>query len=176
MNRPGKVLALEIEKGRRFYDLFGAVCLKDPELGRLLNCLREQIRKTDAEMLKSGVVEACTRCAKATGSCCFREMGESFGSIDLFINLLLGSKIPAHAEFPESCLFVGQKGCMLQARQSFCLNYFCPELKQSLGKAEILRIQLQAGEQLGAGWELERTLTRYLENAHRQDQTGNTYS
>jgi hypothetical protein len=52
------------------------------------------------------------------------------------------------------------------------LNYFCPDLKNSLGEETILRTQQQVGEQLIAGWELERALARYLADADTQQQLG----
>jgi hypothetical protein len=165
------MLKIEIEKALRLNERFGLACLKDPESGRLLRNLRDLIGKTDSVMLQSGVVGACARCAaNGKGSCCFREMGESYGFIGLFVNLLLGSVLPEKTDFPGSCHFVGDKGCKLQARQSFCLNYFCPELKDSLGEETVLRIQRQVGEQLLAGWELERRLVRYTANAYKQEQ------
>ncbi len=156
------MLKIEIKKALRLNERFSLASMKDPESGRLLRNLRDLIGKTDSAMLQSGVVAACAMCAASgKGSCCFREMGESYGFIGLFVNLLLGSVLPEKTDFPGSCHFVGDKGCKLQARQSFCLNYFCPELKNSLGEETVLRIQRQVGEQLLAGWELERRLVRH---------------
>jgi hypothetical protein len=173
MNRTGsftenKELRIEIERAVRLNERFGPACLKHPESDRLLRKLRDLIGKTDSAMLQSGVVPACTMCASSgKGSCCFREMGESYGFRGLFVNLLLGSVLPEKTDFPGSCHFVGENGCKLQARQSFCLNYFCPGLKRSFGEEAILRIQQQAGEQLLAGWELERVLARYTTDANK---------
>jgi hypothetical protein len=173
MNRPNSLLRIEMEKALRLNERFGPACLNDPESGRLLRKLRDLIRKTDSAMLQSGVVSACTRCAASgKGSCCFREMGESYGFMGLFVNLLLGSVLPEKTDFQGGCHFVGDNGCKLQARQSFCLNYFCPDLKNSLGEEAILETQQQVGEQLLAGWELERALARYMADADRQEQLG----
>ncbi len=150
---------------------FGPTCLNDPETGRLLRNLRELICRTDSAMLQSGAASACTECAASKGSCCFREMGESYGSIGLFVNLLLGSALPEKTDFPASCHFVGDKGCKLQARQSFCLNYFCPDLKNSLEEQTILRIQQQVGELLIAGWELERALRRRIADTEKSERS-----
>ncbi len=176
MNRPGSRLKKEIEKALRLNERFGVACLNDPESGSLLRDLRDMIRKTDTAMRRSGVVSACARCAASgKGSCCFRQMGESYGFMELFVNLLLGSAFPEKTDFPGSCHFVGKSGCRLQARQSFCLNYFCPDLKNSLGEQTILRIQRQIGQQLLTGWELERTLTRYMADADKLEQIGRPF-
>jgi len=173
MSGPGIKLAKEMEKALKLKDLFGLACLDDPESSRLLRDLRELIHRTRATMVQSGVVSACTRCAtNGKGSCCFREMGESFGSIELFVNLVLGSALPEETAFPESCHFVGDGGCRLQAPQSFCLNYFCPELKETLGEEAICNIQLQVGKQLLVAWKLERALARCIEDAGGLGQIG----
>ncbi len=170
MDRPSRQLRKEIEKASRLYERFGFVCLNDPELGRLLRDLRDLISRTDRAMLRSGVVSACTGCAVShKGGCCFGEMGESYGFMGLFVNLLLGSDLPKKTDLSGSCHFVGDRGCKLQARQYFCLNYFCPDLKNSLGEETLLMILQRVGEQLLAGWELERALARYMKNADIQE-------
>jgi hypothetical protein len=163
MNRPGGKLQKSIEEALLLEERFGAACLHDPESVRLLRRLREEIRVTDAAMLQSGVASACAVCAASGGgSCCFREMGEDYGPMELFMNLLLGSKLPQKGDLPGSCHFVGKNGCKLEARQSFCLNYFCPDLKKSPGRETLLGIQRLIGEQLLIGWELECVLTRFI--------------
>jgi hypothetical protein len=171
MNGTGTRLGEEINEALRLHGRFGATCLSDPGLSGFLEKLRSLIGRTDSAMLRSGVVEACARCAASgKGSCCFKEMGESFGFMELFINLLLGSDLPDRTGVPGSCRFLGKDGCKLKARQSFCLNYFCPDLKDSLGAETILWIQRQVGEQLQAEWELERALARHLSETARQEQ------
>jgi hypothetical protein len=166
MNKPDVKLAKEIEKALRLKDLLGSACLDDPESSRLLRDLRGLIHRTDSIMLQSGAATACAACAAGgKGSCCFREMGESYGAMDLFVNLLLGASLPERTDFPGSCHFVGGKGCKLPSRQSFCLNYFCPELKNSLGEETIRNIQRQVGEQLFAAFELERALARRIRSS-----------
>lgn len=173
MYRHNSLLRIEIEKAMRLNERFGLACPNDPELGRLLRKLRDLICKTGSAMLHTGIESACTRCAASgKGSCCFREMGESYGFMGLFVNLLLGSVLPEKTDFPGSCHFVGDKGCKLRARHSFCLNYFCPDLRNSLGEQTILRIQQQVGEQLLAGWELERALARYMADADKHGPIG----
>ncbi|SPF49653.1 conserved hypothetical protein [Syntrophobacter sp. SbD1] len=174
MNGTGSMLQSEIEKAIQLNERFGLILLNDPESSRLLRKLRDLVRRTDSAMLQSGVVSACARCANDKGSCCFKEMGESYGAVGLFINMLLGSvfneesEITEKTDLPGSCHFVGSSGCKLFARQSFCLNYFCPDLKNSVDEDTILGIQRSVGQQLLAGWELERVLARYMADADRQ--------
>ncbi|MDR3569253.1 MAG: hypothetical protein P4L43_14590 [Syntrophobacteraceae bacterium] len=152
----------QIEKARVLHAALGAACLADPEVGGLLVALDLRVKASDSFMVSSGVAMACGRCAEATGSCCFKEMGESYGFIELLANRLLGAELPRERELPGGCFFVGKKGCTLKTRHSFCLNYFCPELIAFLGEKTVLELQRQVGEQLSLGWELERALTRYI--------------
>ncbi len=160
MTDSSEYLNKEIEKARRLYQLFGPACRHDATICSLTEKYLELIRRTDSLMHESGVVDACTRCAESKGSCCFREMGESYGFQQLLTNLLLGVPLPEQADFPETCHFIGEKGCKLKAKHSFCLNYFCPELKELLGKEMIGKLERIVGEQLWAGWELELLLDK----------------
>jgi hypothetical protein len=88
-------------------------------------------------------------------------MDEGYGFLLLYINLLLGATFPETGSL-RSCHFIGETGCKLPARHSFCLNYFCPDIKNSLGETTISEIQACIGEQLLAGWELECALNRWI--------------
>ncbi len=162
MEEAEKNIQRQIERASHLLSRFGAACLRVPELGALLEKLRRLIERTDSLMVDSGVVEACSRCARVTGSCCFREMGQSYTDVQLLINGLLGCSFPQVAQYPGGCFFAGEKGCTLKARHAFCLNYFCPDLMNTPGTETVLEIQLQVGEQLLAGWELEFALGRFL--------------
>lgn len=172
MNKPGSSLKNELMKATRLNDGFGASCLNDTHVNGLFRTYRELISETDALMKSSGVVSACTRCAASgKGSCCFEGMDEGYGFLSLYINLLLGSTFSEVSDDPESCHFIGKNGCELQARHSFCLNYFCPDLKQSLGEKIIAEIHKNIGRQLLAGWELELALNRWLAHSDRISQS-----
>ncbi|MCE5335772.1 MAG: hypothetical protein LLG06_14415 [Desulfobacteraceae bacterium] len=138
---------------------------------QLLLKFRETIDETEALMISSGAVEACSLCARrSSGSCCFKEMGESYDFEQLYCNLLLGCSLPTEADAPDTCHFLGRNGCLLKAKHSFCLNYFCPDLRKTLGADTLDRIQRLVGEQLLAGWELERVLALWLAGVDRPDE------
>ncbi len=153
---------VEVEKVLSFYERFGPACMSNECLSESLQRYRELIRLAESMMSRYGVAEECTACAKRTGSCCFREMGESYTSVQLLINMLLGSVLPTKILAGENCRFVGERGCTLQGKHSFCLNYFCPDLRITVGKRAIGEIQEVVGKQLLAGWELERALGKWL--------------
>lgn len=166
MNTPNSSLKNELIKAKRLNDRFGRSCLDDAHVKDLFLKYRELIAETDALMETSGVVAACTRCAASTrGGCCFKGMDDDYGFMLLYINLLLGSAVSEIPAFPEICHFIGSKGCELKARHSFCLNYFCPDLKHSLGEKIIAEIRASVGSQLLAGWELELALNSWIAHA-----------
>jgi len=110
-------------------------------------------------MVRTGIVESCTGCAsKKKGSCCFQGVEEWYDHILLLINLLMGAELPRDREAPGHCLFVGEKGCKLIARYSFCINYLCPDLKKSLGKPYTEEIMSIVGEELVVGLEVEQAV------------------
>jgi hypothetical protein len=151
----------QIEKALELAARFGWTVPADAALEDLFGRFRDLIDETDAAMKDSGAAAACAACASATGSCCFPEMEQGYGALSLYVNLLMGSDISAAAYFPGGCRFAGEHGCRLKARHSFCLNYFCPGLKESIGRAGLEEILRSIGRQLLAGWELERALARW---------------
>jgi len=165
-------LGKELTKAKRLEDRFGRSCLDDARVNALFLKYRALISETDTLMETSGVVAACTRCAVSTrGGCCFKGMDDDYGSMVLYINLLLGSAFSEISDFPEICHFIGGNGCKLKARHSFCLNYFCPDLKDSLGNQIISEIQATVGRQLHAGWELELALHGWVADLDKMWQT-----
>ncbi len=168
MNQAYRNLKKAIERASFLNDALGKACLEAPQTARLIGELHRRIEITDSLMVSCAVAAACTECAKDTGSCCFREMGESYGVIELFANRLLGAELPQNYDFPGSCYFVGERGCRLKFRHSFCLNYFCPDLLERLGEKTVLAIQRQVGEQLLAGWQLEQALAKHVNSGSIQ--------
>lgn len=168
MDRDGSPLQKELTRARGLGSRFGSACLKDDALAALVRTYGDRIGQTRAAMRESGVWAACARCAAGpTGSCCFPGMDESYGSLLLYANLLLGSSLPEGRGPAGGCRFNGENGCTLLARHAFCLNYFCPDLKMLLGKRRTEEIQKEIGRELLAGWELERALARWLSDAKK---------
>lgn len=133
-----------------------------PEMVRLLQRYDAAIEATQEAMRRTDAARACSRCAQEIGSCCFQEVETWYDSMLLFINLLLGAELPQSRQFPNECLFLGTMGCRLRARYPFCLNYFCPTLKAQLGPSPMHSVLTAVGQELSAGWELERFLYRWF--------------
>jgi hypothetical protein len=153
----------EIGAARALLDRFGPTLCQQPELLRLLSCYRRSINETQRVMHQERVDRACSVCAReAAGGCCFEGIEAGYDPILLLINLLMGSTLPDSRETPESCFFVGEAGCKLQARYYYCVHYFCPTLQTSLGARAKQGLLKTVAKELAAGWGLECALREWL--------------
>ncbi len=156
----------EIDRAKWLYAHYGEVLTEQDGLGALFDRYRNAIGKTQEVMKHLRVVETCSACAReGSGSCCFQGVEEWYDQVLLLINLLLGGQIPELREVPGGCLFVGSSGCKLIARHSFCVNYLCPTLKESIKTPPIERLLSVSGEELFHGWELERAVRQWLQGS-----------
>ena len=156
----------EIDRAKWLYSHYGEVLTEQDGLGALFDRYRHAIGKTQEVMKHLRVVETCSVCAcKESGSCCFQGVEEWYDQVLLLINLVLGGQIPELREVPGGCLFVGSRGCKLIARHSFCVNYLCPTLKESIKTLPMERLLTVSGEELYQGWELEKSIRDWLQRS-----------
>ncbi len=154
-----------MDRALRLYQEHGESILATPEMQRLLGLYDSSIGHTQETVRQAGMAAACGLCAEQIGSCCFEEVETWYDPMLLLINRLLSADLPRSREIPGQCLFLGEEGCRLRARYSFCLNYFCPTLKLRLSPG-LMDITLAAiGQELAAGWELEQALYRWLKKS-----------
>jgi hypothetical protein len=153
----------EIKEARALYSMFADSLKRQRELAEGLQKYEAAISETYAQMSRRGIIEACSTCSsKQAGSCCFQGAEEWYDHVTLLINLLMGVEIPGTREVLGCCLFVGSKGCKLLARNAFCVNYLCPNLAASMGEAEKTMLLSVSGKELLCGWDLEKSLRRWL--------------
>ncbi len=156
----------QVDRARGIYASWGRAIGSDKELSCLVERYRRAIGRTRKIMATSGMVAACTRCAlKTPGGCCFQDVETWYDPVLLLMNLLMGCDMPARREIAAGCFFLGEKGCKLLARYSFCINYLCPHLKALLGPSGTGRFVRVAGQELLRGSELELALVRWLSKA-----------
>jgi hypothetical protein len=156
----------EIDRAKWLCAHYGEALTKQDGLGALLDMYRNAIRKTQEVMKQLRVVETCSACAcEAPGSCCFQGVEEWYDHVLLWINLILGRQMPEFREVLGGCLFVGSKGCKLIARHSFCVNYLCPPLEDSIRTPSKERLLSASGDELFLGWELERAVRQWLQRS-----------
>ena len=154
-----------IRRAKTLFSTYGNEILAESHLQKLLSDYRKAIRDSQQLMIDSGVVDLCSRCAaKERGSCCGKWVEDWYDEWLLFINLLMGADIEFPHEDAESCPFVGSRGCRLIARNSFCVNFLCPAIGQSLGTKATDKLLAVSGTELFAGWILEQELRKWLNN------------
>ena len=93
-----------------------------------LRKLNEAIDATWKFMRSVGITEVCRLCALETGSCCKRWVEDIYDEVILLINLLLGVDLPKRRYRDDLCIFCGENGCMLRARESACVTYLCDRI------------------------------------------------
>jgi len=152
----------EIEKAKRIFDTHQKALSSSLVLTNQLKRYRTCIERTTRTMREIAMISGCTECAKKTGSCCFREVEKGYDHVLLLINLMIGVRLPQRREIKGNCYFLGKSGCKIVARDSFCINYICNDLKRSLGRSTVSAFSAIAGEEIFCGWETELAIGRWL--------------
>ena len=106
--------------------------------------IRAAQARLDACMTDLCLGELCGACAGKigpngrpnTGGCCSAVMAENSDLPLLVLNLLLGADLRPQTAQPESCCFLGPRGCRFMVKPLFCLNYYCPRLQDLLAHLE----------------------------------------
>lgn len=135
-----------------------------PGIALAVAAYKAQIEATHALYAELGVYSLCGGCAgDGNESCCFSGVERFFDLVNLArVNLALGVALPTERDQEDGCFFNGPAGCRLLAKQSICLNHFCPSAKQALGPVRVKRLGLQGGAELWSGVELENALAAWL--------------
>lgn len=157
-------LAGNLRAARQAFARLGAAMAVGQGLARAAEACRVEIARTWELFHGLGVAAACGACgAKRPGGCCFPEVALNHSREQLLANLLLGAELPEGKEIADSCFFVGDKGCKLMLRDSFCVNYFCPGLHARLGPAAMAELSAQVGREVLADEGLELALAKWLD-------------
>ncbi|MDY6908641.1 MAG: hypothetical protein SWC40_01605 [Thermodesulfobacteriota bacterium] len=148
-----------IEAAEGLFMRRGASCIADERVRVLLSAYREALEETARIFARNRIGAFCSACAaRVPGGCCFQEIEDTYDLVQLLANRLLGAPLPRTRLYAGQCIFLGPRGCTLLARDPFCVNYFCPEIKAGLGPATMKEIRTVVGRELTAGWELEQAL------------------
>lgn len=126
-------------------------------LEELAECAKESGRMSVA----SGVSEACRRCDEMEGgSCCGAGIENRYTPEMLLINLLLGVDLPDSRHSEKSCWFLGERGCLLAARDVLCINYLCTRLQREIPMENLIRLQETNGREMEVLFALHDRLKR----------------
>lgn len=153
----------KIQQAHNLLETCGSSLLEDRSLRALLHKLRDCIENTNQSMLSLGVVAECKSCEeKEGGSCCGSGIENKYGVELLLLNLLLEASLPDQQHSPNSCYFLGEKGCKLTARHVLCVNYICEKLKKKLTREQLIVLQTCAGEELDTLFVLNEAIKKRL--------------
>lgn len=139
----------KIEWASECYRKLGRKILGDQTVVDLLDQLQVVIPASHAEMLKAGIVNLCMECElDEGGSCCGSGLEDKYDGLLLLINLLLGVELPNSRSDPKSCFFLGQNGCLLQARHVICINYICRKISEQIKPRDIISLREKEGVEI----------------------------
>ncbi len=119
----------------------GSRWLADPTFQKLRQALEEGLAESARVYRLTRAALLCKACAQENRSCCRRGMELEVSQELLFLNILLGIKLPSRRRYPEGCFFLGETGCLLRAKPILCRNFFCPWFRENLPQEEWLRLQ-----------------------------------
>jgi hypothetical protein len=123
--------------------------LQDPKVAQLLKNLRGAVQDSRREMVRAGIVDACTDCEEREGgSCCGAGVENYYSGLLLLINLLLDVNLPTERHDPASCFFLGRDGCQLLARHVLCVNFLCKKITDRIDPHKINALRQKEGVEL----------------------------
>ena len=153
----------EILAAREAFGLFGEELSSDQRVRGLLASYLAEVELSWELLNEMDAVPVCAECAKDNpGDCCSATAGTWQNRRILFINLLMGVTLPEKPFDREACFFVGPQGCLLKAREAFCINFFCPLLEEHMAPEDLSHFLRQAGKEISLGFELEKTILARL--------------
>lgn len=124
----------------------------------LLHQLKEFIIQENNERALSGMTEICAKCGKEGKACCGSAIEFKYSDELLLINIMLGTKFPDEPEIPDMCFFLKSSGCVLFARDAFCINFICDKIKEKIPIERLKRLRELEGLHLQLQFRLEQML------------------
>jgi hypothetical protein len=154
-----------ISEAKKVYAELGGEILSHAEMAELLAKFKQQIEGTNRLFKGLDVAADCAACcARDKGPCCFDGAQDWFDLRLLLINLLLGVDVPDRPQLADDCWFNSPTGCKLLAKDSICLNFFCPDIQARLSEEDLTALRQQVGRELLACLDLEAALLPWLQN------------
>jgi len=145
------------------YQKFRDQLLKDKMIVVLISELKKAVYMSHKEMIETGIVDECRECEQNEGgSCCGVGLENKYDGVLLLINLLMGVELPKKRHDPESCFFLGEKGCTLKARHVICVNYLCKKITDRIDPRKIMRLREKEGIELEALFLLHERIKKAL--------------
>ncbi len=118
----------------------------------------------------SGVARACRLCDREEGgSCCGAGIEDRYSPELLLINLLLGVTLPESRNYAKSCYFLGERGCILPAREILCVNYLCASLQEIIPPEKLLQLQEVNGSEMELLFLLHNRIRNFIRQKRGED-------
>jgi hypothetical protein len=153
----------KIRNARALYREYGEALKNDPKIATMLQQLDDHVKKTWRLMDEIDVVESCKNCDEQEGgSCCGRGIDDKYNALLLLMNLLLGVELPDERLRGDSCYFLTYTGCSLKARLVLCVDYLCPKIKKRLTHDQLVRLQVESGDELLTGFMLHDAIHNFI--------------
>jgi hypothetical protein len=153
----------KIQEARNLYSRFGGRLREDGGFRAEVTLFLEIIARSGKASIDLGVVDACRACEEERGgSCCGRGIEDRYNPVMLLLNLLFDVDLPEIYSKSGSCLFLGERGCLLKVRHILCINYLCLELQKKLGEDGLELLQQATGDEMEAVFMLHENVKRRL--------------
>lgn len=137
-------------------------------ISELLACLKQKTVASQQAMKSLDIVAVCRFCEEEDGgSCCGRGIEDKYSPVLLLINLLMGQRLPERRYQEDSCYFLGQKGCCLEAREVICVNYLCRRIQNTVSLCDLVQLQSINGEELDTAFVLTEAIKKFIGNEDR---------
>jgi hypothetical protein len=135
----------------------------DARIASLIERLGPAARSSHEAMVAAGIVELCAACERDEGgSCCGAGLENRYDGVTLLINLLLGAELPRTRRDPQSCHFLGPRGCLLPARDVICVNFVCQKITDRVPPEAIAPMREREGVELETLFALHSRVTAVL--------------
>jgi hypothetical protein len=148
---------------RKMFCMYHDTLRVDGETGRLAVYFNEARRAARRAADSAGVSTLCRMCDREQGgSCCGTGIELKYDGWMLLVNLVLGIELPERRARARSCFFLGEKGCILAAREVLCINYLCPTVMENVPFSEILVLREFEGREIEILFRLNERIKRVI--------------
>ena len=153
----------KIEWAEQCYNELGSQIIGHERIRNLLTIYRNAIMASSKEMAKTGLVKKCRDCEERDGgSCCGKGLENHYSGVLLLINLLMGRKLRKDRYDAKSCLFLGQNGCILLARNVICVNYLCSKITSIMKPEQLAPLREKEGIELDLLFHLNESIKEFI--------------